>query len=193
MAFTPEAIDFLKIELIDALARRAEEAIRPQIPSRRLRNEMRRAPVEISGRRAKGGLYMPSFWAVMVHDGHRSFGPKRAKFLVYFVDEADDPRKPNPERAADVRPLTKEEFDYGIAQNRRLEQVNPGGGPMQHMIVVKTPEGRPARVGPSRGTFFFSHGDSAFIRDHDDIVVNLFDRFVRANVPTETLHTRIIL
>lgn len=193
MAFTPEALDFLKIELIDALSRRAEQIVRPQIPSTTLRNALRRAPLDITGRKAKGGLFIPHFWAVMVHDGHRSFGPKRARFLVYFVNEADDPRKPNPERAADVRQLTKEEFDAGIAENRRLEQLNPGGGPMQHMIVVKTPEGRPARVGPSRGTFFFTRVEDRVADEADEIVFSRFDRFVRANVPSETLRTRIIL
>lgn len=193
MTFNNENIDFFKLDLLDKLLRRADVVIRPRIPSTTLRSAMRQRIDLSNNRRAKGDLFIPHFWAVMVHDGTRSFGPKAANFLVYFVNEADDPRKPTPERAADVRRLTREEFQAGVAENRRLEQLNPGGGPQQHMIVVKTPRGRPGRVAAKPARPFFSEGGRGFESQVDNIVFREFDAFVLRNIVTERISTRIQL
>lgn len=186
MAFSFDEIQFFKFQLLDKLLSAADRVIRPQIPSRRLRPKLQKVFDLKQTRRAKGGLFLSPFWAVMLHDGHRSFGPKTANFLVYYADEADDPRKPTPDRVADVRRLTKNEFDAGMDRNKELENFNPAGGPMQHMLIVKTPTGRPGRVGASPATNFFSEGGKTFEAQVDDIVFAMFNAFVKRNVPTDT-------
>ena len=101
--FTPEGLDLFKVDLLNKLLAAADVVIRPRIPSRTLRKAMRQTIDLSRARVAVGALFIPHFWAVMLHDGHRSFGPKDANFLVFFVNEDDDPRKPTPERAAAVR------------------------------------------------------------------------------------------
>ena len=64
---------------------------------------------------------------------------------------------------------------------------------MQHMIVVKTPRGRPARVGASPPAPFFSEGGKAFEAQADDTVFREFDAFVKANVPTDSQRVRFVL
>ena len=193
MTFTDEELTFFKIALLDKLLTRADAVIRPRIPSTRLRQAMRKVFDVSTRRRAIGSLFIPHFWAVMLHDGHRAFGPRAANFLVYYVDETDDPRKPTPERAKDVPRLTKDQFNAGMAENRRLQQFNPGGGPMQHLIVVKTPKGGPGRVGASPPSPFFSEGGKAFESQVDDIILREFDAFVRKHTPTDTQTARFII
>lgn len=193
MAFTKEEITFFKLALLDKLLTKADAVIRPQIPSRRLRQAMVKVFDVSQTRRARGALFITHFWAVMLHDGHRAFGPKDAKFLVYFVNEDDDPRKPTPRRAADVRRLTRDEFNAGLQRNRDLEIQNPSGGTMQHMIIVKSPRGRPGRVGATPPRPFFSEGGKAFESQVDDIVFAEFDAFVRKNTPTDSQTARFTI
>jgi hypothetical protein len=193
MPFNAEDLSFFKLALLDKLVTKADRVIRPQIPSRRLRQAMRKTFDISQTRRAKGALFIPHYWAVMVHDGTRAFGPKSAQFLVYFANEDDDPRGPSPERASDERRLTRDEFNAGMQRNRDLEIQNPGGGPMQHMIVVKSPRGRPARVGAKAGTPFFSKGGEAFERQVDDLVFRELDAFVKKNVPTDSQTARFFI
>lgn len=193
MAFTPEDLTFFKLALLDKLLTAADRVIRPQIPSRRLRQAMVKVFDVSQTRRAKGALFITHFWAVMVHDGSRAFGPKSAKFLVYFVNEDDDPRKPTPRRAADVRRLTKDEFNDGVQRNKELHLQNPGSGTMQHMIIVKTPRGRPARVGATAPSPFFAEGGKAFESRVDDIVFAEFDAFVKKNTPTDSQTARFTI
>jgi hypothetical protein len=193
MAFTAEEISFFKLSLLDKLLTRADRVIRPQIPSRRLRQAMVKTFDISKPRRAIGGLFITHFWAVMLHDGHRSFGPKNAKFLVYFVNEDDDPRKPTPRRAADVRRLTRGEFNDGLERNRSMQIQNPSGGSMQHMIIVKTPSGRAARVGASPATNFFSEGGKSFEKTADDLIFAEFDAFVKKNTPHDAQHIRFVI
>lgn len=191
--FNSSDIDIFKVDLLQLLLRRADVIIRPQIPSTRLRQAMFQKIETANPRIAKGSLFIPHYWAIMVHDGHRAFKAKSARFLVYFADENDDPRKPNPQRLADQRRLTKGEFDTAMDRNRALEATNPGGGPMQHMIVVKTPRGAPAAVGPTAARPFFSQGGKAFERQVDDLVFSAFDAFVVKNIIKETKSARFVL
>lgn len=186
MTFSNEDITFFKIALLDELLKKADTVIRPRIPSRTLRQAMRKT-FDVKGRRiSKGSLFIPHYWAVMVHDGRRAFKAKQATFLVYFAQEADDPRKPNPQRLVDQRRLTRDEFQAGLAVNRRLSNVNPQGGPQQHMIIVKTPKGTPGIVGGAPGTPFFTDFAEPFERQVDGIVSARFDEFIRRNLFTET-------
>lgn len=184
--FAPDDFAFFKVDLLDALLRRAEIVIRPKIPSRTLRRAMVKRFDLNKRNKFVGSLFITHFWAVMLHDGHRAFGPKRTKFLVYFVNEADDPRKPTPARANRVPRLTKEQFAAGMARNKQLQLANPGGGPFQHMIVVVTPSGKPGRVAASAPTNFFSEGGKEFEREVDDIILQKLNNFVLKNVVSET-------
>lgn len=193
MSFSNDEITFFKLALLDDLLTRADIVIRPRIPSSTLRQAMRKT-FDVKGRKfSKGSLFIPHYWAVMVHDGRRSFGPKEANFLVYFAQEIDDPRKPNPERLSDQRRLTREEFQAGLAENRRLQVGNPSQGPMQHMIVVKTPAGAKTRVGPTAASPFFKEGAKPFERQVDGIIRAKFDAFVKRNVFSEQKTARIVL
>ena len=193
MTFSTDGITLFKFELLDKLLSAAKRVIQPKIPSRRLRPRLQKVFDLKQSRRAKGGLFLSPFWAVMLHDGHRAFGPKNSRFLVYFADEDDDPRKPTPDRVSETRRLTRDEFDAGMDRNKEMEAFNPGGGAMQHMIVVKSPRGRPARVGASPPTNFFSEGGKAFETLADDIVFAMFDDFVKRNVVKDSQTVRFKL
>lgn len=193
MTFSRDDILAFKVELLSRLLAEAAAEIRPKIPSRTLQRSM--VPrIDVRGRNAKGDLFIAEFWALFVHDGTRAFGPSNAKFLVYFVNPADDPRKPGgvtPRRASQVRRLTEAEFRAGLAENARLARLNPGGGPMQHMIIVRTPSGSPGRVGPKEGSFFFERGAEGFEGRVDELVSEAFNRFVCGSGPGESLVTRV--
>jgi hypothetical protein len=193
LRFTLEDFDYFADDLMQDVVNLAYQTAYPNIPSRTLRDAMTKQ-VRITRAGYTGALYIPHFWALFVHDGRGGFGPQRATFLVYFVNDADDPRKPTPERAKDQRRLTKAEFQAGLGENRRLEQLNPAGGPMQHMIVVKDPFGDPARVGRAEGTPFFSPDYmQPFLTQVDNLVFEKFDAFIRRNVGFEKVDVRVVL
>ncbi len=185
MSFRAPAIADFRVDLMFELLTEARTVIRPAIPSKRL---ARRLAIRIKARGLKGDLFLPQFWAVIHHDGRRGFGPRGAKFLVYFVNPDNDPRNPTPDRAANQRKLTRGEFQTALAKNDSLERSNPGGGPFQHMIIVKTPDGDPARVGPARGSFFFQ-GTAArrFEASVDRIVLRELDAFVSREIIVEDI------
>ena len=193
MSFSgPEITDF-RIHLMFTLLADAQSSIRPAIPSKRLRRRLRlRIPNSQGGR--KGDLFLTQFWAVIVHDGRNAVGPKNAKFLVYFVNADDDPRQPTPDRAASQRRLSRSEFQSALAINDSMEHSNPGGGPFQHMIIVKTPDGSPARVGPATGSFFFQGAAARRFENRvDDIVFRELEAFIRRELIDEDITTSVDL
>ncbi len=188
MSFLAPALADFRTDLMFELLTDARAEIRPAIPSKRLQSRLQ---VRIKPRGLKGDLFLPQFWAVIHHDGRRGFGPRSAKFLVFFVNVADDPRQPTPDRAASQSRLTPGQFKDGLEKNKALEKTNPGGGPMQHMIIMKTPSGAPTRVGPARGTFFFQ-GQAAkrFENSVDDTVFRELDAFIQREIITEEIVAR---
>lgn len=188
MSFRAVAVLDFKINLMFELLTSAQRHIKPDIPSARLRRTLQ---IRIQQRGTKGDLFLTQFWAIIVHDGRRGFGPKDAKFLVFFVDPADDPRGPTPNRAADQRKLTAAEFQAALDRNKALEQINPSGGPMQHMIIVKDASGAPGRVSgvPAR-PFFLDLGAQRFESLVDDIVIREMDKFVSSQIIVERLTAR---
>lgn len=74
-------------------------------------------------------LYIPHYWAVYVNDGRGPVFPIIARFLIWFRDPANDPRLKGgyPERAADIRHMTKSEFRFWAAKNA---EAGPGNEPM---------------------------------------------------------------
>lgn len=191
MSFSRTSIADFRVDLMFELLTEARRIIRPAIPSKRLRDRLQ---VRIKPRGLKGDLFLPQFWAVIHHDGRRGFGPRGAKFLVYFVDPDDDPRGPTPDRASDQVRLSRSQFQDALAKNDSLEASNPGAGPFQHMIIVKTPDGDPARVGPARGTPFFQ-GVAAkrFESSVDGIVFRELDAFIMREIITEEITTTVNL
>lgn len=186
-ARTPWTKDHTRAFAQDMMARLVERAdirLRPGIPSRTLREGARRRILNVErGGTYYADFYIPHYWAVMVHDGHKPFGPSRAKFLVYFRDDADDPRKPNPERVADWRPLERQDFEFGLAENRRRFQLNPSGGWYQYMVIVKNQDGSPGMVGYSRPQPFFEREQDKVNRALQRIARELFRSFVEDHYP----------
>lgn len=166
MAAVPSDRAFLRA-LLRTLARQARTAVLPSIPSTHLRDGLRIVlePIALQAR-----LHIPHYWALYVHDGRGPFGPRRARSLVWFFDEADDPRlRPMPVRYADWRPLTQQEYQEGLlrnAQNRRA-------GLPPFMIVRKY---QPV---PMRGTFFFTQGLKTWESTVDRTVTPAVAEFVR--------------
>lgn len=86
----------------------------------------------------EGGLYIPHYWALYVHDGRGPFGPRRAKvkYLCWFRDPKLDPRLDNgrsPQRYKDVKRLNREQFYFWLAKNREAQRA---GMPVP-MIVTR--------------------------------------------------------
>lgn len=180
--FSVGALDGFLTALALELAELAMPIAREVIPSRTLRAQL---TVEFLGP-GRSALRVESFWALILHDGRGPVRPgKGATFLVYYVDPLDDPRLSNgyPIHPSDQRRLTASDFYFGIAENRRREQLNPAGGPQQYMIVVKDDGGNPASTGPAAGTFFFTEGMETFENSIDDLVLARFDSMVRSLTP----------
>ena len=120
-------------------------------------------------------LYIPHYWGIYVHDGRGAFGPKRAKWLIWFRDPKDDPRLSrgrSPRRASQIRHLTPLEFQLGMERNK----VDPG-----FMILRK-------HVGPVRPSPFFENepggGMHRFGRIAGDIIVRDFNAHLKKRLKT---------
>lgn len=177
MGFTPNVIQsFLRLAMGE-LATDAQAHALTVIPSEQLKEKLRprvHSPTEAD-------LFLTPYWALFVHDGHGTIAPTRARFLVYYADKADDPRRPGgqtPDRLADERRLTAREFQQGLAENRRRQQTNPAGGPNQFMIVVRDKFGQPQHTGPVPGVPFFEVLMAPFEHDAEGKLYGLLDDFV---------------
>lgn len=175
--FTPSRIEEFAFEVMDRLTREAVPHALSVIPSEQLKAKLQ--PRVLT--HTTGDLFITSYWALFVHDGHGEIRPSRARFLVYYVNRDDDPRRPGgqaPDRAADERRLTRSEFAFGIAENRRRQQTNPSGGPNQFMIVVRNDDGTPGTTGPAAGVPFFETLMEPFEREAEDLLYDLLEEFV---------------
>lgn len=163
---SPPPQKFLR-ELVRQLANEAKAAIAPKIKSDVLRDALR-----VQVKKNVGALYIPHYWALYVHEGRGPFGPKKASFLVWFSNQADDPRLQGgyPVRLSDVRRLTKEQFHYGLRENARRLDL---GISEPYMIVTPYFNRR------TPGTFFFTLGAQDFERTVPAKVDSAFDAWVR--------------
>ena len=138
------------------VARRAVRRVRPQIPSDTLQRALG-VSLDEAAARFEATLFIPHYWAVYVHDGRGSISKAgRPGFLIWFKDPTEDPRISGgfPERASQIRRLTRQQFRAGLARNRA--HIAAGGDPFDvPMIVVK-------QVGPVKGSFFFTKGMLGF-------------------------------
>lgn len=178
MGFTPSLIEAFLRTLMGRLVQDAMPVALEAIPSEQLRAKL--VPRVHSPTRAD--LFLTPYWSLFLHDGHGVISPQGATFLVYYRNREDDPRRPGgktPDRLADEKRLTAQQFAEGFAENRRRRQLNPGGGSHQFMIVVQDTSGRPANTGPARGIPFFEHTLMAFFEDHaEDTIYDLLNRFI---------------
>jgi hypothetical protein len=137
---------FIK-RLLKDLSFQAKRVAKPHVPSRALRSSL---DVLFEGT-DKGGLYIPHYWAVYIHDGRtRGFGPRRTTYLVWFTNPKDDPRLRGgyPRRAREIRRLDEfpGAFQHGLRRNaqRRARGLKP------FMVVTKF---QPRPLAPS---YFFT-------------------------------------
>lgn len=114
-------------------------------------------------------VYVPHYWAIYYHDG-RGVVPRRAlppgRYLVWYKDPALDPRLAGgpPERAVDVRKLTKAEFQRDLLAGR--------------LVVAR-------RAGPTAGNPFFTKALSGFDAIIARRVTAEFARYVRTLLPRQ--------
>jgi len=131
-----------------------------------------------------GDLYIPHYWARIVHDGRPGMGRKESGVFVWFRNPADDPRLrlfngKTPERAAAKRRLTGAEYRAGLEANRRHREAG-GSEYTRPMIVTKiVRRGMP----PSR---FFSNdaggGMAGFKSRIDTLSLDIFRRYVKRDL-----------
>ena len=158
--------------ILETLGQEELERVRSLVGSRTLRDAMVLL-VEASQERAR--LIVPHYWAVYYHDGRGRVSPVSARKLVFFDDPLkNDPRLQGryPVRGADVRRLTKDEYEDGLRIN--AERLKAGQPPF--MFVVDS-------VGPSSPHPFFDQlaqgaagrADATASRVFDEAI----DQFVR--------------
>lgn len=104
----------LSERILRRAGRKGVQIAKPKIPSKTLRNALRYQPHPEGPKifRSVGRLYIPHYWAVMVHDGRDKIETKGNKRLVWYR-RGRDPRYPKRARYSDQpRPLDleKEEF-----------------------------------------------------------------------------------
>lgn len=141
--------------------------VRTLIGSSTLR-EAARLIVDAIGGRAE--IFIPHYWAVYYHDGRDGFSADSGRFLVFFANPDDDPRLADgyPERAADIRRLTRDEFYAGLAENER--RAESGGTPF--MFVVRS-------VGPAGAHPFFDRLAEGAAERFDQIAFASLDAHVQ--------------
>ena len=139
MAFDKSAI--IRSVLL-AIGKRELAEARRRIPSRTLS-----AAVEliVEESRLRSRLFIPHYWAVYVHDGHRAIHPTTASKLVFFDNPKDDPRRKGarkPERFSQERRLTKQEYQLGLQINK--ERADRGQRPFMFVVSMTKPQiGKP--------------------------------------------------
>lgn len=143
-------------DLVRQLTVLAASWAKPKIPSKTLRNALEQlVPGAVRSGRCKGGLYIPHYWALYVHDGRGAFSAPKGHYLVWFRDPRNDPRLANgetPARARDLKYLTKEQFLFWLERN--IEAREAGLDPP--MIV------RRAVLRGTRGSYFFENDGGMF-------------------------------
>ena len=96
---------------------------KPQIPSRTLRRACHFELTVAGPLVSSGQLYIPHYWAVILHDGRKEVRTEGRKFLVWYKDPRHDPRLQagkTPARYADRGKLrlTPQEFRQELKKGR---------------------------------------------------------------------------
>ena len=120
--------------------------------------------LQVVSTEGKVAVETPYYWALYYHDGRGAIKAKSGHRLVYFKDIADDPRisgRNYPERASDVKRLTKDQF-YKFLRD-----------PSKGMVVAD-------RVGPTEGDPFFTRAGRKFGRIACQVVESEMSSYVRS-------------
>lgn len=133
--------DRFLVRLTSALLRAGSRHVRPVIRSRsRTLAAALQTMLEPNAGRSRsmaGRLFIPHYWAVYVHDGRGApVLPRAGSVMVWFRNPNNDPRLRGgryPERASQVRRLTRTQFEFWLAENRLAIQR----GVPPPMIVTK--------------------------------------------------------
>lgn len=135
MALTPEdAIE----EILRIYGEEELAAMRALIGSSTLRAA---ATLIVDAQLGQANIVIPHYWAVYYHDGRSGFSAPDGRFLVFFADPEDDPRIEGgyPITREDVRRLTREEFEAGLAENQARAEA--GEGPFMFVVRSVGPAG----------------------------------------------------
>jgi hypothetical protein len=147
--------------------------VRPLIGSTTLRAAAR---LIVDAQAGVASIFIPHYWAVYYHDGRAGFSAAGGRVLVFFADPDDDPRLEGgyPERATEIRRLTRDEFYDGLAENERRKA--DGEGPF--MFVVPS-------VGPAPAHPFFDQLQVGAVERMDQLAFFALDSFVQENLDEE--------
>lgn len=146
--------------------------VRSAIPSRTLRRALRLIVEENQGR---ARLFIPHYWAVYLHDGRGPVQARGGGKLVFFDDPDDDPRLRGgyPERASDIRRLSRREYERGLEINRERR----ARGQRPFMYVVDS-------VGPAAGRPWFDRLAQGSARRNGPTITRIFDAHIQELVDT---------
>lgn len=97
--------------------------VKPEIPSKVLRRACRFQETKETVLGSSGQLYIPHYWAVILHDGRRAVRTRGRKFLVWYKNPRQDPRLQGgktPARYADrgKLQLTPQQFREELKKGR---------------------------------------------------------------------------
>lgn len=162
-------IDGFVTELLRDIGELGMLYVRPKIPSNTLRRSLE-LRYELS--RDVVRIHVPHYWALYVHEGRGPVYPVQATVLVWFRNRNNDPRLPGgryPERASEIRHLTREQFKFWLRENRL---ARARGVPVPMIVVSSVQKG----VEPVR---FFSNEPGGGMAGFAQFVNELFNDRVR--------------
>jgi hypothetical protein len=122
--------------ILEEIGREELRRVKGLIGSSTLRKAVR---LIVEAQDGEARLFIPHYWAEFYHDGHGRINPVNARKLVFFANPADDPRKPTPERASQLRRLTRDEYQAGLEENRRRREA--GQPPFMYVLDSTGPAG----------------------------------------------------
>jgi len=168
-------LEELNRRLLETFALVGQDIVTPKIPSKTLRDALELI-IDVPGLEAR--LFIPHYWAEFLHDGRPGFSAPAGRFLVFYSNPADDPRRTGgrPERASLEPHLTEDQFFGGLEQNR----INQEQGRSPHMFVVQS-------VGPADGTPFFEEGLSGLADAASGEIFRELDTFVQGVIDEKHL------
>lgn len=159
------------------LGKAAVKRARPQV--RKSSRTLARAMSVVRPTQKTTWVYIPHYWAIMVHEGRQPFSKPNA--MVWFRDPRKDPRLPTgstPQRVSQLKHLTRRQYLYWLDQNRKADPtgLNPQARPM---IVTK----KVTRPTPPNKFFDNREGMRGFREDANKVVKTLFLEHLEATVP----------
>ena len=113
-------------KIMRLISRAALSHARAAIPSKTLRRAARIVDKSKgqTGPVRNSAIFIPHYWAVMVHDGHKAIGFSDRRMMIWFRNPSQDPRFPGknqPVRYRERLTLTKSEFKYWQQRNAKIK------------------------------------------------------------------------